>query len=220
MAKSLARESHDWFFYEESLQRLADSLSGSAVSLVDKVHRTSPNKAYQLLCQPLEGFHGATLSQLAFQFNIRGLVAHESCQRWVHRLLYGQLQTCSSSFLPRWLKTLLAAVFILPIRWWICVRSNLSIHSGSEKKSPTVALLEMGRQPKRVRAISTYSVISGRSDVLSAVAAGHSMPQLALTESATPQSMVFPLNIEDVDGEDAVFTKRVPTAIFQACWLL
>ncbi|VDN23090.1 unnamed protein product [Cylicostephanus goldi] len=44
--------------------------------------------------------------------------------------------------------------------------------------------------------------------MLSAVAAGHSIPQLALTESATPQSMVFPLNIEDVDGEDAVFTKK------------
>ncbi|KHJ91906.1 hypothetical protein OESDEN_08214 [Oesophagostomum dentatum] len=27
-------------------------------------------------------------------------------------------------------------------------------------------------------------------------------------ESATPQSMVFPLNIEDVDGEDAVFAKK------------
>ncbi|VDN23089.1 unnamed protein product [Cylicostephanus goldi] len=67
LAKSLAHESHDWFFYEESLLKLANSLSGSAVSLVDKVHRTSPNKAYQLLCQPLEGFHGATLSQLAFQ---------------------------------------------------------------------------------------------------------------------------------------------------------
>ncbi|CAJ0597210.1 unnamed protein product [Cylicocyclus nassatus] len=208
LAKSLAHESHDWFFYEESLLKLANSLSSSAVSLVDKVHRTSPNKAYHLLCQPLEGFHGATLSQLAFQFNIRGLVAHESCQRWVHRLLYGQLQTCSSTIMPRWLKTLLAAVFVIPIRWWMCVRSNYTMHPGNEKKSPTAALLDMGRQPKRARAISTYSVISGRSDMLSAVAAGHSIPQLALTESATPQSMVFPLNIEDVDGEDAVFTKK------------
>ncbi|EYC40953.1 hypothetical protein Y032_0588g358 [Ancylostoma ceylanicum] len=208
LAKSLARESHDWFFYEESLLKLSDSLSNSAVSLVDKVHQTSPNKAYQLLCQPLEGFQGATLSQLAFQFNIRGLIAHESCQRWVHRLLYGQLQTCSSSILPRWMKTLIAAVLVLPIRWWMCVRSNLAVHSAPDKKSPTAALLDMGRQPKRVRAVSTYSVISGRSDVLSAVAGGHSIPQLALTESATPQSMVFPLNIEDVDGEDAVFTKK------------
>ncbi|KAK6744618.1 hypothetical protein RB195_011381 [Necator americanus] len=90
----------------------------------------------------------------------------------------------------------------------MCVRANLSVNSVCNKKSPTVALLDMGRQPKRVRAISTYSVISGRSDVLSAVAGGHSIPQLALTESATPQSMVFPLNIEDVDGEDAVFTKK------------
>ncbi|PIO67796.1 hypothetical protein TELCIR_10445 [Teladorsagia circumcincta] len=59
--------SHDWFFYEESLLKLADSLSNSAVALVSKVHKVSPNKAYRLLCQPLEGFHGATLSQLAFQ---------------------------------------------------------------------------------------------------------------------------------------------------------
>lgn len=53
-------------------------------------------------------------------------------------------------------------------------------------------------------------MISGRSDVLSAMAGGgHSMPQLAFTESVTPQSMVFPLNIEEVEGEDAVFTKKV-----------
>ncbi|VDL74209.1 unnamed protein product [Nippostrongylus brasiliensis] len=109
LAKSLARESHDWFFYEESLLRLGDALSDSAVALVTKVHKTSPNKAYRLLCQPIEGFHGATLSQLAFQFNNRSLISHESCQRWLHRLLYGQLQTCSSTILPRWLKTLIAA---------------------------------------------------------------------------------------------------------------
>ncbi|KAK6029020.1 hypothetical protein OSTOST_04880, partial [Ostertagia ostertagi] len=54
LAKSLARESHDWFFYEESLLKLADSLSNSAVALVSKVHKVSPNKAYRLLCQPLE----------------------------------------------------------------------------------------------------------------------------------------------------------------------
>uniref|UniRef100_A0A0N4VSV6 RICTOR_N domain-containing protein n=1 Tax=Haemonchus placei TaxID=6290 RepID=A0A0N4VSV6_HAEPC len=191
LAKSLARESHDWFFYEESLLRLADSLSNSAVALVSKVHKVSPNKAYRLLCQPLEGFHGATLSQLAFQFNNRALIAHESCQRWLHRLLYGQLQTCSSTILPRWLKTLLShsAVFVVPIRWWMCVRTN-----GADRKSPTASLLDVDRQPKRVRAISTYSVISARSDILSG---GHSMPQLAFTESVTPQSMVFPLNIED-----------------------
>ncbi|PIO59774.1 hypothetical protein TELCIR_18750, partial [Teladorsagia circumcincta] len=203
--------SHDWFFYEESLLKLADSLSNSAVALVSKVHKVSPNKAYRLLCQPLEGFHGATLSQLAFQFNNRGLIAHESCQRWLHRLLYGQLQTCSSRILPRWLKTLFAAVFVVPIRWWICVRTN-GISSqlyGGDKKSPTAALLDVDRQPKRVRAISTYSVISGRSDVLSAVGGGHSMPHLAFTESVTPQSMVFPLNIEDVEGEDALFTKKI-----------
>nr|CDJ89801.1 CRE-CED-11 protein [Haemonchus contortus] len=207
LAKSLARESHDWFFYEESLLRLADSLSNSAVALVSKVHKVSPNKAYRLLCQPLEGFHGATLSQLAFQFNNRALIAHESCQRWLHRLLYGQLQTCSSTILPRWLKTLLAAVFVVPIRWWMCVRTNgvSAQFSGADRKSPTASLLDVDRQPKRVRAISTYSVISARSDILSG---GHSMPQLAFTESVTPQSMVFPLNIEDVEGEDMVFTKK------------
>ncbi|WKY02952.1 hypothetical protein Q1695_016335 [Nippostrongylus brasiliensis] len=209
LAKSLARESHDWFFYEESLLRLGDALSDSAVALVTKVHKTSPNKAYRLLCQPIEGFHGATLSQLAFQFNNRSLISHESCQRWLHRLLYGQLQTCSSTILPRWLKTLIAAVFVLPIRWWMCVRTNSSLtQSSSDKKSPTAMLLDVGRQPKRARAVSTYSVISGRSDVLSAVTSGHSLPQLAFTESVTPQSMVFPLNIEDVEGEDAVFTKK------------
>lgn len=47
-------------------------------------------------------------------------------------------------------------MFVLPIRWWICVRSNLANHSVSDKKSPTAALLDMGRQPKRVRAVSTY----------------------------------------------------------------
>ncbi|KAK6029019.1 hypothetical protein OSTOST_04879, partial [Ostertagia ostertagi] len=56
--------------------------------------------------------------------------------------------------------------------------------------------------------ITIFSVISGRSDVLSAVGGGHSMPHLAFTESVTPQSMVFPLNIEDVEGEDALFTKK------------
>ncbi|KAK6744625.1 hypothetical protein RB195_011384 [Necator americanus] len=137
LARSLAREAHDWFFYEESLLKLSDSLSSSAVHLVDKVHRTSPNKAYQLLCQPLEGFHGATLSQLAFQLNNRALIAHESCQRWVHRLLYGQLQTSSSSFFPRWIKMLIAAYSLpqYPAQWALPSQTSDGMATGERRSN-------------------------------------------------------------------------------------
>ncbi|KAE9420030.1 hypothetical protein Angca_005665, partial [Angiostrongylus cantonensis] len=209
LAKSLAHESHDWFFYEESLLRLSALLSASALALVDSVHRSAPNKAYQLLCQPLDGFYGTTLSQLAFQFNMRSLIAHESCQRWLHRLLHGQLQTCSSRILPRWMKMLIAGVFVFPIRWWMCVRNTgVTFQDTTDKKSPTAALLDISRQPKRVRAVSTYSVISGRSDMLGATTGSHAIPQLAIAESVTPQSMVFPLNTDDVDGEFTMFTRK------------
>ncbi|VDM59274.1 unnamed protein product [Angiostrongylus costaricensis] len=217
--------SHDWFFYEESFLRLSAALSASALALVDSVHRSAPNKAYQLLCQPLDGFHGTTLSQLAFQFNMRSLIAHESCQRWLHRLLHGQLQTCSSTILPRWMKMLIAGwpfnsflfrfslrlmtVFVFPIRWWMCVRNTgVAFQDTTDKKSPTAALLDISRQPKRVRAVSTYSVVSGRSDMLGATTGSHAIPQLAIAESVTPQSMVFPLNIDDVDGEFTMFTRK------------
>lgn len=50
-----------------------------------------------------------------------------------------------------------SAVFVLPIRWWMCVRMHgISRHSSAEKKSPTAALLDVSRHLKRTRAVSTY----------------------------------------------------------------
>ncbi|KAJ1370020.1 hypothetical protein KIN20_031653 [Parelaphostrongylus tenuis] len=140
---------------------------------------------------------------------MRSLIAHESCQRWIHRLLYGQLQTCSSTILPRWMKLLIAAVFVFPIQWWMCVRTaGVSIQAVNDKKSPTAALLDIGRQPRRLRAVSTYSVSSGRNDTLGATTGNNAIPQLTITESVTPQSMVFPLNFDDVDGEVTMLARK------------
>uniref|UniRef100_A0A0K0D5Y5 Cellulose synthase catalytic subunit n=1 Tax=Angiostrongylus cantonensis TaxID=6313 RepID=A0A0K0D5Y5_ANGCA len=91
----------------------------------------------------------------------------------------------------------------------MCVRNTgVTFQDTTDKKSPTAALLDISRQPKRVRAVSTYSVISGRSDMLGATTGSHAIPQLAIAESVTPQSMVFPLNTDDVDGEFTMFTRK------------
>ncbi|KJH50729.1 hypothetical protein DICVIV_03075 [Dictyocaulus viviparus] len=180
LAKSLAHESHDWYFYEDSLLKLSETLSKSAVAVVDSVHRSAPNKAYQLLCQPLDNFHGATLSQLAYQPSS-----------------YYQFDGGYAYATP-----------ISPVKMLLIenhLQSLFSISADIRKKA---------------RAVSAYSVVSGRSEVLSAVAGAYSVPQLAFTEPATPQSMVFPTNVEDVDGEDTLMNTVYPARVMSACFLL
>ncbi|CAD6187631.1 unnamed protein product [Caenorhabditis auriculariae] len=216
IAKSLAHESHDWYFYEQSLNTLSTSLADSATQLLDVVYKSSPAKAYQLLCQPIDTFYGYNVTQLAFQCNARNLIAHECCQRWLHRKLYGNLQAHNSpAIIPKWLKIIISAVFLIPIRFLMLIRPKSASGSKTEQVriSPTVALLDAGRQPKRTRAISTYSVISSRSEALTAITAplsttlGFNSAFGGGADSATPQSMVFPLNIEDIDG-DRTFVKK------------
>ncbi|CAB3403301.1 unnamed protein product [Caenorhabditis bovis] len=212
IARSLARESHDYHFYEKSLLDLSENLSKSATQLFDQVFVTSPAKAYQLLCQPIEPFYGFSITQLAFHCNARDIIAHECCQRWVHRKLYGNLQAKNSPvFIPKWLKFILAAFFIFPIRIWMLVRPKN--FPKNDAMSPTVALLDVGRVPTKQRAVSTYSVISSRSEALTTLTAPLSTAfglnsAIGGAESATPQSMIFPLNIEDMEKDTRPFGKK------------
>ncbi|CAI2348476.1 unnamed protein product [Caenorhabditis sp. 36 PRJEB53466] len=212
ISRSLAHESHDWHFYEKSLNELSESLSKTATNLFDSVFSSSPAKAYQLLCQPMDHFYGFNITQLAYNCNSKEIIAHECCQRWVHRKLYGNLQA-KNFFFPKWAKFCISAVLVIPIKFWILVRPRNSPKQSDHSVSPTVALLDVGKFPQKQRAISTYSVISSRSEALTTLTAPLSTAfglnsALGGAESATPQSMVFPLNIEDIDKDPRPFGKR------------
>ncbi|KAI1729333.1 protein ced-11 [Ditylenchus destructor] len=167
VSRNLARKSRDWFFYEQRFLSLSKYLNSTAVLLLNTAYEESPTKAYQSLCRPLSSFGQLTLTQLAYEMNARDFIAHDCCQRYVLRLLYGdlQLRALSPTFrLPNWFKISLSSLFIVPITWWVTIRPN-SLASSRHKEmfrpaSPTVALLEDGRQVKKVRANSTYSMHS------------------------------------------------------------
>ncbi|KAI6177680.1 hypothetical protein M3Y97_00934600 [Aphelenchoides bicaudatus] len=176
IARSLAYESHEWFFFEQRLYALSDYLRKTAYGLLSDAFDESPIKAYKALCYKSEMFNQLTVPQLAYETTTRAIIAHECCQRWVLRLLYGNLQLVTLSRhirLSNWLKIVICALFVIPIRWWISQRPP-AIHrrrgggTGMRRAaSPTVTMLEMGRQPKRtVGAFSTYSTHSGRSNYL------------------------------------------------------
>ncbi|KAF1761105.1 hypothetical protein GCK72_009359 [Caenorhabditis remanei] len=213
ISRSLAHESHDWHFYEKSLNELSDSLSASATQLFDTVFTSSPAKAYQLLCQPMEHFYEFNITQLAYHCNARDIIAHECCQRWVHRKLYGNLQAKNfPTFIPKWAKFCISAILVIPVKFWMLVRPRDRTKQDNSI-SPTVALLDVGKFPQKQRAISTYSVISSRSEALTALTAPLSTAfgfnsALGGAESATPQSMVFPLNIEEIEKDSRPFGKK------------
>uniref|UniRef100_A0A1I7X847 Spatacsin_C domain-containing protein n=1 Tax=Heterorhabditis bacteriophora TaxID=37862 RepID=A0A1I7X847_HETBA len=160
IAKSLANEAHDWFFYEESLSRLSSVLSSSAVSLLNTVHKKTPNKAYQLLCEPLDCYGGKTISEVAFQVCISDIsIIHTVYKR---QLLYEKI---------------------------ISEKTLVGSRDG------------FGRSRHIAQSIPvTHQMASG-------------------VESATPQSMVFPLNIEDIDSDPSQkkLTKKV---LLPGCGLL
>jgi hypothetical protein len=161
------------------LYALSDYLQQSSHRLLSDAFDESPIKAYKALCYKSEIFNQLTVPQLAYEVSLfivpvhindlqtttRVIIAHECCQRWVLRLLYGNLQLVTLSRrvrLSNWLKIVICALFVVPIRWWISRRPP-AIHrrrggQGMRRAaSPTVAMLEMGRQPKRtVGAFSTY----------------------------------------------------------------
>lgn len=95
-------------------------------------------------------------SDVCFQCNAREIIAHECCQRWVHRKLYGNLQAKSfPTILPKWAKFCISAILVAPIKFWMLVRPRNSPKQ-DHFISPTVALLDVGKFPQKQRAISTY----------------------------------------------------------------
>lgn len=59
--------------------------------------------------------------------NAKEFIAHECCQRWVLRLLYGDLHLRNILpyyHLPTWLKTVLGAVFVFPAVFWVTAKSR------------------------------------------------------------------------------------------------
>ncbi|TKR67418.1 hypothetical protein L596_023574 [Steinernema carpocapsae] len=171
IAKSLAHMSHDWVFYEETLNHLSDHFSNFALKMLDKTHKESPDRAYQLLCHKISGFGSVTMSQLAFLSNNKSFISHECCQRWLLRLLYGNIHVRSTpgwslSIIPKWAKILISALFVFPTHFWIFSRSHTAYPGIPPVRpiSPTVALLESARAPKRIRAVSLVSLHSGKSD--------------------------------------------------------
>ncbi|CAJ0941527.1 unnamed protein product, partial [Mesorhabditis belari] len=209
IARSLSNEAYDWFFYAESMRSLSQDLSKSAEALLNSVHKKSSTRSYQVLCEPLEAFGNAPLTEIAFKADNRDFLAHESSQRWVYRLLYGNLQIRAGAFpscFPKWIKLLFSALFIIFIRYWVALRPSSHL---KEKKtiSPTVALLDTMRSPRKTRAYSTNSMLSGSTVTMNV----HTHAPLLYqnvhnggVDSATPQSMVIPFTIEEMDTNTAV----------------
>uniref|UniRef100_A0A914HUU2 TRPM-like domain-containing protein n=1 Tax=Globodera rostochiensis TaxID=31243 RepID=A0A914HUU2_GLORO len=167
-SRTLARKSRPWLFYDQPLQRLAQQLSQFAVQLLDIAYKDNPAKAYNSLCKPMSTFRQLTLTQFAFETNARNFLAHECCQRWVLRLLYGRIHLRNISRIfpfPNWLKILLSALFLLPAAFWVRIRRENRLPDARRPISPTVALLEDGRQMKKLRSSSQNSMHSMRSAI-------------------------------------------------------
>uniref|UniRef100_F1KWM0 Protein ced-11 n=1 Tax=Ascaris suum TaxID=6253 RepID=F1KWM0_ASCSU len=167
VCRALAEQSRSWFFYENGFRNLSRWLSDHCVSVLENAHVESPQKTYRSLCVPLESFNGLTLTELAMQSNNKQFVAHRCCQRWIHRLLYSNLQVTSSRgvpFVPEWLKIVLSSLLLVPIWCWMRLRvPERASRELNRVVSPTVALLQNGRGHSKTRAHSTYSVVSTRS---------------------------------------------------------
>lgn len=177
-----AFQSREWFFFEQRLNALSDYLCSAACQLLSDSFNESPVRAYKALCYKSDVFNQLTVPQLAyevgsyllgfslliiFQTTTRAIIAHECCQRWVLRLLYGNLQlvTRSRHFrLSNWLKIVICALFVVPIRWWVA-RRPIAVHrrrdgiAGVSKRatSPTVTMLEMGRPQQHKRTVGAFS---------------------------------------------------------------
>ncbi|KAI1708137.1 protein ced-11 [Ditylenchus destructor] len=126
-ARGLAHECRDWFFYEERLRQLGKNLNASAVALLNTAYTETPDEAYEALCIHLDAYNGLTLTQMAYEVNAKEFISHECCQRWVLRLLYGNLQLRSFiPFLhfPSWLKIIIGGIFIFPSFFWVTARSK------------------------------------------------------------------------------------------------
>uniref|UniRef100_A0A7E4VG07 ANK_REP_REGION domain-containing protein n=1 Tax=Panagrellus redivivus TaxID=6233 RepID=A0A7E4VG07_PANRE len=176
VSRSLALEAHEFFFYEEKLLDLSNWMTKAAYTLLDQAYKSAPRPTYQTLCRPLHNFNNLTLSTLAFETNSKEFISHECCQRWVLRQFYGNLQIDEllNWVIPKWLKIVLSALLVLPIRLFASVRPPIFEYSHAipeltqtqKQMSPTVALLESGRPTRRIRASSTHSMYSARSYAL------------------------------------------------------
>uniref|UniRef100_A0A914CGW2 TRPM-like domain-containing protein n=1 Tax=Acrobeloides nanus TaxID=290746 RepID=A0A914CGW2_9BILA len=213
VARTLAYESREWFYYEERLLELSNYMKKVSVTLLDRLYEECPLKAYGELCRPLETFNQLTLSQLAFETNNRLFIAHECCQKWLHFLLYKDLHFRPVIRIPNWLKIILAAFLVFPIKWWFAIRPSKFAylkHKAKHTPSPTLALLENEKNHRNCRPSSMYSVHSLKSgayfrDDLASTVSRDERLILAPTMtggSATPSgqsSLMQQFVIDDVD---------------------
>uniref|UniRef100_A0A914X8X5 TRPM-like domain-containing protein n=1 Tax=Plectus sambesii TaxID=2011161 RepID=A0A914X8X5_9BILA len=206
ICNSLAHESRDWYFFERKMTQLSKYFSQIAVDLLHESHKDAPHRSYDVLCHTFDQFGGLTATGLAYQSDNKAFLAHECCQRWVSRLLYGNVHLANLRLgvchTPSWLKVVLSAVFVAPIWIWVRAKPEKREHHGPPMlsqmpSSPTIALLENGQthNHRRFRTQSNQSMVSVRSlreETL--IARGErAMAESSIAGRITPSSMA-PIN--------------------------
>ncbi|KHN72908.1 Protein ced-11 [Toxocara canis] len=211
----LALQARSWFFYENGFRNLSRWLSEHSVAVLERAHVESPQKTYRGLCIPLENFNRLTLTELALQTNNKQFIAHRCCQRWVHRLLYANLQVTSSRsilFIPEWLKIVISSFVLLPVWFWMRLRvPECASREPFRTSSPTVALLQDGRNNNKNRSHSTYSVVSARSSQRDEGVILLRDERMTGESSATPQSGALSIS-PTIPQQETVIVEDPPKA--------
>lgn len=121
--KNLEKNSFEFFIYAEDLNELSRCFKQYAVDLLSDADAITPRRSYDVLCYGFEQYSNITAAHLAYVSENRRFIAHDWCQRWLNRLLFGNMKICSFKWgiftLPSWFKVLLCSIFLFPIKFWM-----------------------------------------------------------------------------------------------------
>ncbi|VDM38260.1 unnamed protein product [Toxocara canis] len=190
VCRTLAEQARSWFFYENGFRNLSRWLSEHSVAVLERAHVESPQKTYRGLCIPLENFNRLTLTELALQVT----------------------SSRSILFIPEWLKIVISSFVLLPVWFWMRLRvPECASREPFRTSSPTVALLQDGRNNNKNRSHSTYSVVSARSSQRDEGVILLRDERMTGESSATPQSGALSIS-PTIPQQETVIVEDPPKA--------